>query len=173
MIPWYAILRFQGLLLGIVLVAIGYGVFVKRLAIVVQPLRLRLAERGEKYLAVCKDPKERSLITFYLDNALSPWLAIWTTLLLPIVLIKQLITPVTHKIVKEDEEECRRLTALFIISTFAANPVFGFFVAVELIIVAIVVILLSGKITLLLRVAITLIERLATKPPQDHHVPAH
>jgi len=92
---------------------------------------------------------------------------------LPIVLIKQLITPVTHKIVKEDEEECRRLTALFIISTFAANPVFGFFVAVELIIVAIVVILLSGKITLLLRVAITLIERLATKPPQDHHVPAH
>jgi hypothetical protein len=173
MIPWHAIIRLQGLLLGLALVAIGYGLFIKRLATVVQPIRLRLAERGEKYLAVCKDPKEQGVITFYLDNALSPWVCIWTSALLPIILICQLIRPVSHKIIKEDEEEYHRLAALFTISTFSANPLFGSIILIELAIVTILVIIFSGKLTILLRVAITLIERLATRRPQHHHVPVH
>jgi hypothetical protein len=70
MTPWHVIFEFHHLLLWVVLIAVGYGLLLKRLATIAQPHRLRLAELGEKYLAVCKNPEERALVKFYLDKCI-------------------------------------------------------------------------------------------------------
>lgn len=167
MIPWSEIVRFHALLLGVALVAMGYGLFVKRLAVVVQPLRLRLAERGEKYLAVCKDPRERALVRFCLDHAFSPWVCIATSVTLPIAFITQIFRP-TEVIKKIDEDENRRIAALFALSVFSANPFFGAIIVLEVAIAITLMVIIKGQINALFRAATSLFERLANKSTPRH-----
>ena len=168
-----AILSFHGLLIGIALVTLGYGLFVRRLAELVQPLRLQLAERGEKYLAVSKDGKEQSSVKFYLDNALNPWISIWASILLPMLAAYQSIWPSSPKFVATDEREYRRISALFTISVLSANPLFGLIIIIELADGTILIVIFSGNINVLFRVALTLIERQANKHDHQSHVHAH
>jgi hypothetical protein len=173
MTPWYAVSTFQNLLLEICLFAIGYGLLLRRLATIVQPHRLRLAEHGEKYLAVCKDQEERGLIKFYLDKAFSPWITIWAFVSLPIVLIHELVRPAKFDFVPSDEEGHRTICRLFIISVFAANPLFGTLVAVELLIATIVVALVAGNVVLIKRAILAMMESQATRRGDRRIIPAH
>ena len=174
MTPWYAIVWFHTTLITIGACVVLYGFFLRRIATAVQPLRLQLAERGEKYLRISKDPRERKLITFYLDNALSPWVCFWAFILLPVVLVRQMFRSSNNKLEKENEAEYGRILALFTISVFAANPLFGVLTIIEIVIALLLAIMLSGKFGLLVRATVTLIERIAIKATEhQHHAPAH
>jgi hypothetical protein len=170
--PWHAIFSFHALLIGVAAVALVYGLFVRRLAELVQPLRLQLAERGEKYISISKDGKERRSIEFYLDNAFNPWICVWGSLFLPALTIWQLVRPMTPKFDATDKEEYRKISALFTISVFAANPLFGLIMIFELTIATIIIIIFSGKLNILLRVGLALVERQAVRRPARHHAPA-
>lgn len=170
MTPWWAIAPFVRGILIVAALTILYGLLLRRLATAVHPSRLHLAERGEKYLTFCDDPKEKSQIRFYLDNAFNPWIAIaccallWVALAL--VLFRSRRTPFTPK----TKEEYSRLCGLFTLSAFAANPLFGAIVAFEIFIIAAVGVVLAGNIALIRRTLALMLETQAARTDQ-HYMP--
>ena len=174
MTPWAAILAFYYPLVSVSLFATTYGLLLRRLATIAHPHRLRLAELGEKYLVVCKAP-ERVLIKFYLDKAFSPWVAISAFVLFPVVLVQEIFWPRKGKFdfVPTDEDAHNRICRLAMISMFAANPLFGFLVALELIMAAAVVALISGNIVLIKRAISAIIDNQASTAGSDHRIAAH
>ena len=158
MTPWFAISSFYHLLLWVSLSAIGYGFLLRRTATIVQPHRLRLAERGEKYLVICKEPEERALINFYLDNAFNPWITVHAFFILPIVFVQELWRPAELDFVPADEDAHMSVCGLATMSVFAANPLFGSLVAAELLIATIAVALVAGNIALIKRAILAMID---------------
>jgi len=76
---------------------------------------------------------------------------------------------------KEDEGEYDRITAMYTISAFAANPLFGTIAAIEALITLFLAIVLSGNVNVFVRASIALIERIALKGTdhRQHHATAH
>jgi len=171
MTPWTAITEFMTPLVVVCGLAMGYGLLLLRLSAVAQPLRLRLAEEGEKYLALCNDPRERRIITFYLDNPASPWFAIAAFFLLPIALCRGPSAAIRNRIVYADEPTHTRLCLKFFVSAIAANPVFGTLVAIELLVVVIGVVLVMGNVALVRRAMQIVFEGQARR--YESHQPAH
>jgi hypothetical protein len=174
MTPWAAILAFYYPLVSVSLFATTYGLLLRRLATIAHPHRLRLAELGEKYLVVCKAP-ERVLTKFYLDKAFSPWVAISAFVFFPVVLVQEIFWPRKGKFdfVPTDEAAHNRICRLAMISMFAANPLFGSLVALELIMAAAVVALISGNIMLIKRAISAIIDNQASTAGSDHRIAAH
>jgi hypothetical protein len=173
MTPWFAVFAFYHLLFWLSFLAIGYGLLLRRIATIVQPHRLRLAERGEKYLAVCKDPEERALVNFYLDNAFNPWIAISAFFTLPIVIVQEIWRPAELGFVPADEDAHRSICGLASISAFAANPLFGSLVVIELLIASIAVALVVGNISLIKRAVLALIDSQIPARRGDRRIPAN
>src|SRR5258708_5282244 len=88
MTPWSEISSFHQVILIVVAFLLGYGILLRRLADLVQPMRLRLAEMGEKYQAAPLNARERNTIRVYLDNAFSARPAVVVAFLLPFIMIK-------------------------------------------------------------------------------------
>jgi|SRR5580692_3939904 hypothetical protein len=175
MIPWRAIFAFYCPLALVSVFVITYGLLLRRLATIAHPHRLRLAELGEKYLVVCKTPEERALIKFYLDKAFSPWVAASACVLFPIVLFQEIFWPRRGKFnfVPTDEDAHNKICRLAVISMFAANPIFGSLVALQLISATAIVALISGNITLIKRAISAIIDSQASTTRVDRRITAH
>jgi hypothetical protein len=158
MIPWWAVLLVIRDLAIVAVLAVTYGLLLRRFATVAAPYRFQLAERGEKYLALSKNPKEKNQIRFYLDNAFNPWIAIGASLALWIALFMVIMRSRDAEFVPTNEDEYDRICNLFTFSVFAANPLFGIIVALEIIVVTIVVLLAVGNFVLIRRALIFMLE---------------
>jgi hypothetical protein len=155
--------------MALAILAIIYGLFVRRLATLVEPWRFHLAELGEKYLEICDNPRERAQIRFYLDNAFNPWIAvaacflIWIALLLVVVKSHAGFEP-------KIREEHDRICGLFTLSTLAANPVFGLIAVIEIVAVSITIFLVAGNIAVMRRAIDWMVE---TQTDRSRHRHAH
>jgi hypothetical protein len=159
MITWHAVLKFDGLLLLAAFTALSYGFTVRRLAELVQPYRLRLAERGEKYLKYVSNDTECAIVQFYLDNAFNPWFMVASALLLPIAAVMQIIKPHIPEFPTADPGIHNELSCLFFFSSLATNPLFTIIVAIEILILAIPSILLAGNLSLIKRAVSAFMQR--------------
>jgi hypothetical protein len=151
MIPWDAIIAVHKLLLVVVVLSLGYAFTVRRLAELVHTYRLRLAEQGEKYLRLCNTTEEREQVLFYLDNALNPWLLIWSAILLPVIMIMLLFKSDNPELDITDTGLYNEINYLFISSILAANPLFGIIVIIEMIIFGLPSLLVAGNLLLVRR----------------------
>jgi hypothetical protein len=110
----------------------AYLFVLRRLADVAQPYRLELAELGEQLLAEPCSPERKQQASFYLDNAFKGWIAPFAALVLPFAAVTVLIRSDRRPALNPDD---RRMSLLFGLSVFAANPLFGTVLAVELFVV--------------------------------------
>ncbi|MHB1279869.1 MAG: hypothetical protein ACYCYL_01305 [Acidithiobacillus sp.] len=132
----------------------GYGWVLRRLADEVQPVRLQLAEIGETLLArESLDPMPRLYVTWCLDHAFSPWPMAIAAVVMPFLAIKLVIVGL-GKPSHYDDSRLAKLTGLFLLSTFAANPIFGIVYGLELLGLGLIL-LIRGGIPLVLRMAAT------------------
>jgi hypothetical protein len=123
---------------------LGYLIVLRRLADIVQPYRLQLAELGEKILAEAPSDARRDQARFYLDNAFSGWVAPGVAMALPVVAV---LAPFFSGRFRQDDvptRDDRTLMLLFSLSVVAANPLFGMIMAVEALFVALFVVVISG-----------------------------
>ncbi|MBU2774253.1 hypothetical protein HMI48_10300 [Acidithiobacillus ferrooxidans] len=129
-----------------------YGFVLRRLAHEAQPIRLKLAEFGEVMLTQeTFNPVQRQYITWCLDHAFSPWPMIVATFFMPFLAIKLIVFGV-GKPSFYDDSRLTRLTGLFLLSTFVANPIFGLMYGLELLVLGIIL-LLRGGVPMVLRMA--------------------
>ncbi|WP_215844017.1 hypothetical protein HHS34_005690 [Acidithiobacillus montserratensis] len=137
-----------------VLYICGYGWVLRRLADEVQPVRLQLAEFGESLLVQeSLDRMQRLYVTWCLDHAFSPWPMAIASLITPFLAIKLAIVGL-RKPSHYDDSRLAKLTWMFLLSTFAANPVFGIVYSLELLCLGLIL-LIRGGIPLVLRMAAT------------------
>jgi hypothetical protein len=156
MIPWWAILAWNSILLWVGLAAIGYGLLLRRAATIAQPYRLQLAEMGEKYIALCDNPEEKAQIQFYLNNVFNPWITIFVAFVLPLFVIIMAICPTSpysgsFEFTVMNEEEHNKIWWRFTISVVAANPLFGTIALFEVLIGLAFVLLVAGNAALIRR----------------------
>ena len=137
------------LLLKIIAVVVAavctYLVLVRRLADLVQPYRLRLAELGEEMLGSGDlTPGRERQIRFYLDNAFNGWIMTVAALAVPFVAIFGLTASLAGRRPPRVIEQDDRTSLLFALSVFAANPLFGTIVAIEIFIFGILLPVVAG-----------------------------
>lgn len=137
-----------------------YPVLLRRLAVLVEPLRQEMMDLGEKLL---ENPslteRQRANVRWSLDFAYSGWLpAVWVftapfVTLLGLVLFK--FFAAMHKIEEREGGEGQRAydryQFLSTVSVAARNPFFALIVAIEMIPILALIILLGGGRTLLRR----------------------
>jgi tetrahydromethanopterin S-methyltransferase subunit B len=133
-----------------------YVFLLRRLADLVQPYRLRMAEVGEGLL--CERPPEpiAEQIRFYLDNAFSGWFMLVAAIALPAIILCILVMCLTRagrKKLSQEQNINEKLVALFLISTFAANPLFGIVLGAELLTFGLLAILIAGPTALMAALA--------------------
>lgn len=126
-----------------------------RLMHYVQPLRLKLAKRGEKFINKPGIPYlHRELMKMMVENAYNPWFLVSSVFLLPFCAIylalsrqKRIkIDQEWHQANSETRNEYRQINSMFLISVFAANPLFGLIFASERMSLAIFLVLAGRTI---------------------------
>lgn len=130
---------------------------------------MELAERGEKYLAFCDNQREIQQVNFYLDNAFNPWIAVIACIFLWVGLLIVLLNPRAGALETKNEDEHEAISNLFTISVFAANPLFGMIVAIEIIVFTIVALLLVGNVALIRRAVTRMLEGQARRSGRRIH----
>lgn len=168
MIPWPSVFSFYEALLLVCGAVILYGFCLRRLAEFAHPYRLKLAEIGEKYLAVCDDFEEKTEILFYLDNATNPWFLISASMLFPILLVWILIRSGNLERKHKDDTTYLKIIENFNISVFSANPLFGTIVILELVVFALISILIAGNIVKIRRAIMLLLQQKAGRHATAH-----
>lgn len=171
MTPWWAVIVFHQYVVLAGLLAISYGLLLRRLAKIVEPKRLELARRGEQYLDLCDTKKEKQQIAFYLENAFDPWVAVVASALIWLALATVIKTG-AHKPKEKDAGEHDKIAYLFSISAFAANPLFGTITAIELVLIAVAILLIEGNTALLTRTIERMLETQAERSG-GRHLHAH
>jgi len=150
----------QGLAIITVSVVI-YALILRRMAFVVQPVRLKMAELGEHILSSDLPAARADQIRFYLDNAFNGWVMFFVALVLPLVAVfmpfYMMAKRQTQELHQQNSDE-QRVAELFGISAFAANPLFGAVVAVEFAVLGFLLLLFVGPqlVADMLRMLITL-----------------
>lgn len=120
----------------------AYVVVLRRLADAAFAARLRLAELGEEALGRTISNDDRDLIGSMLDHAFSPLPALAAAILVPVLVVLILVRTPTRA--PEDVSYRMPILRAFAISAFAANPVCGAIVALELLVIAAVVLVFLG-----------------------------
>jgi hypothetical protein len=172
MIPWWAVLPIIQGVVTVAVLAILYGLLLRRLTTIVEPYRFQLAERGEKYLVICDNPKEKNQIKFYLDNAFNPWVAVAACFLVWLALFMVAIKSRPNGFDPKDEREYAQICKLFTVSIFVSNPLFGTIAVIEISVVALVVVLIAGNAALIKRALVLMIEAQAQRN-NGLHLHAH
>jgi hypothetical protein len=121
---------------------LGYLFVLRRLANVAQPYRLQLAELGERILAHHPARDRAELISFYLDHAFSGWVALFAALALPFVALTAVLESASRRPPPNPDD--KRMSLLFAVSAYAANPLFGTVLAAELFVITLLLVMLSG-----------------------------
>lgn len=155
---WFLLWPVLKTLLWIVLAFAGYALILRRLADAAQPARLRLAEEGEALLAEGNLGVENERqVRIYLENAFSGKTALIAALAIPIAMI-WLVFQQPQEQSREVEARLSRLGDWFALSVFAANPIFGIVVAVEIILLGTTLAILTGSFSAV-RAAVALLFR--------------
>jgi hypothetical protein len=146
--PAFELLQFAGI------AAACYGLYLfllRRMAAAVQPYRLRLAELGERLLARGVDPVAEATIRFDLQSAFSPWPMVLLAALMPVFVLKEGFWAALGRPRRRPEPtlEMQRLIGLVSLSWFAANPLFGLIVALELLVLSLLALLVAGNLAVL------------------------
>ncbi|WP_156992807.1 hypothetical protein [Paraburkholderia oxyphila] len=150
---------------SILMLVATYLFFVLRLAIAVQPYRLKLAREGERLsMSPGLTAFDREYIRFCLDNAYNGALVFSAIFVLPLSGIRLMISRNSKKSATEiDEIEFSRshhfdqISRLFYCSVIAANPVCALIVAVELVAIVFFGVLCAGNLEFLRRIAASVI----------------
>lgn len=148
-------------LLWIVLGFCAYAFLLRRLATAVQPLRLRLAEEGEALLADgVLSPDDEVDVHLFLDNAFNGWAVVFLMLMMPgaLLLLAKDSEP-------EDEPPAgavSKLSGLFAVSIFAANPLMGALAVMEFLVIAVTLVVWTGSLAALRAAIRGLFHRLAS-----------
>lgn len=137
---------------------VAYLVLYRRLADMVQPVRLELAEIGERLLASSINERRKGQVSFCLDNAFNGLIMPIAAFIFPLCVFSTLIDIATkrRKMDVHVGDSEKKLTVLFIISAAAANPIFALLVTVELILCVPVLFLASGPAAVVSTLAATL-----------------
>ena len=132
-----------------------YLFLLRRLADVVQPFRLQLAEVGEA--ALSRNPADAEQIRFYLDNAFNGAIVALGVLVFPFVALKVLVAGLKSKNVQKPpaQKTYVKIVALFLISVFAANPVCAIILIVEFLLLGLLLVLARGPSSLFLALMAT------------------
>jgi hypothetical protein len=123
------------IIVGIVLL-IGYPIFMRVLAQIVQPSRLRMLEIGKELLANSSVPKEhKHVISSMLDDAYSPTFMIYVSIIMPYYAICKLARRIAAPPPIEDIYVRRLHNEFFrryISAVAVANPAFTVIAATEM-----------------------------------------
>jgi hypothetical protein len=125
-----------------------YAIVLRQLAKAVQPLRLRLAEEGEALLTEgVLSIEEESDVRMFLDNAYDGWVAVFLMLMMPAAMFYLLIDPTGTD--DRATERSAKLSWLFLVSVFAANPFVGALAIMEFVVLAFVMVIATGSFAML------------------------
>ncbi|KVM89898.1 hypothetical protein [Burkholderia stagnalis] len=133
-------------------VLIAYMALVRRAADVVHPVRMQMARLGREILAAPNvSAAEKANVRFFLDNAFNaslPFISAVAMLVLgPVYIIRRVISKK-----KSDPElngtdpRVKKLVLMFLLSSIAANPLFGALMLIEITITAVVTTLLTRQL---------------------------
>ncbi|MCG5075923.1 hypothetical protein [Paraburkholderia tagetis] len=150
---------------GLVLVLVAtYLFFVLRLAIAVQPYRLKLAREGER---LSRSPGltafDREYIRFCLDNAYSGAIVFSAIFALPLSGFRLMLSRNNKSSDIDNESKLIKshhldqVSRLFYCSVIAANPICALIVAIELIAIVFFGVLWAGNLEFLRRIAARII----------------
>jgi hypothetical protein len=145
-----------------------YVLLLRRLAEIVQPFRLKMAEDGETLLASGLSERDEFQVRYYLDNAFSAKPMAAAAFMLPFFVLCDLVRSALGRPPPRISLATSRLSFLFTLSAFAANPLFGIIVLVEVFYMGSVVILVADP-SILLRAAAALL-RAEAKPCMHKHL---
>jgi hypothetical protein len=137
---------------------VAYLLFFRRLADVVQPLRLEMAELGERLLASSISDRRKAQVSFYLENAFSGYVMALAVVLFPVFVALTLIQSVFKQKIEDihASPEEKKLAVLFTVSVFAANPLFGLILFAELFLLGLTLFTISGQAAVVSAISRTL-----------------
>jgi hypothetical protein len=135
-----------------------YAFLIRRLSDFVHPVRLALAAVGEQTLAMDIHEDDRNAINLMLDNAFNPLSAVVVALLILFFIPASLLfKKQPDKASQAFKENRTKIAGLFLVSAFAANPVFAIIALNEALFVGILFLLL-GRSRHILRDCVALIQ---------------
>ena len=139
-------LSYYYLVIGeVTLAALAYAFIVRRVAEMMQPLRLKLAERGATALGQSTiSESDKDLIRFMLTEAYSRWPAWVLAVVLPFELIRMLGRRQIDAPGRNDE--CGQLGSMFLVSSLAASPLASIIVLIELLTIGFAAFLVNGHV---------------------------
>jgi hypothetical protein len=151
-----------------------YALILRRIADLAQPLRLQLAREGEWLLGNPWSREDEQVIRFMLDNAFNPLPMVVASIGLPIAIAVALVKAIAGKdqLPKTTNRELRnrqvKVSGLFALSSFAANPVFGLIVLCEVLILgSILVLLVSYRALVLAILNVLMVEAKTIRPARS------
>jgi hypothetical protein len=134
----------------------GYGWILRRISNEVQPARCELAEIGESLLAQeLDDPARQLYVQWCLDHAFSPWPMLLAALTVPFLFLKFIIVGGGQDS-NYNDPKLTKMTWLFLLSSFAANPIFGIVYGIEMLLIGLALLIRGGLPLVIRMVAATM-----------------
>jgi hypothetical protein len=123
---------------------VGYLFVLRRLADMAQPLRLELANAGERLLASGISHARKNQVSFCLGNAFSGYVMLIAVLVFPVAVLGKMFSKRAALDTVHQSFDEKKLTVLFGVSAFVANPIFGTILAVEFFLLGLVLFIAHG-----------------------------
>jgi len=127
---------------------VGYALLLRRLAVLVHPLRLRLADVCRDILQKKLSSDDRDAVRWMLRNAFNPLVPLILAIVLPFLLLylslRLIFAPSTRTSSDESGIEKLKATGLFLVSVAAANPLAALVICVELTTLGFIAFLIGG-----------------------------
>ena len=161
----YALGWFWAAVAGCSAAVIVYTILVRRLAELVQPFRLAIADRGIVQLSSNIADSDKQVVQFMMTHAFRMWPAAMLVIFLPI----ETVSLIWVKMVGREppkgapNRECAIIARHFLISTLAANPIAAVILVVEMMTFGFVAFLVGGH--LLVSKALFESQRVEAKTP--------
>lgn len=130
-------------------IVVGYVLLVRRLAELLQPMRLDLAELGNHLLKIDLNQKDKDVVKFMVTHAFSPWSAFGFAIALPAAVTFFIFERFRGVQMNAPNDNCAKLAYMAMISMLAASPLAAVFVIGELLTFGFVGFLVAGNILLM------------------------
>jgi hypothetical protein len=144
-----ALLRFWLVLVISAALVVGYTLLVRRLAELLQPMRLEMAELGNRLLKSDLVQEDKNVVKFMVTHAYSPWSEIGFAIVLPFAVVFLIFRRVVGGIqLRAPDSECAKLAHMAMGSMLAASPLAAVFVIAELLTIGFVGFLVEGNVLL-------------------------
>jgi len=158
---------------AVFIAALFYIYLLNRLAVFVQPIRLKLAREGSDLLrGGGLSQKDMPVVVFYLSKAYDATPVFWGVILFPVgallAFIKAVKTRFQGKVLPKGNSSMERMAFLFSVSILAANPFLGAILLLEFLAFAIFIIITTAQLDVF-RLALGSIARFEMHIPKPLH----